>query len=60
MAFEPGQGGIDEDGAEGGAETGSKTFETDLDWVGREDVAEEQREEVEERVEVHAFGESVI
>jgi hypothetical protein len=33
---------------------GSKTLETNLDWVGWEDIVEECWEEVEHAVEVHA------
>lgn len=55
MAFEPGEGGVDEDGAKSRAETGCESFETDLDWVGWEDPAEEEREEIEQGVEIHAY-----
>ena len=56
-AFEPGQCGIDEDGAEGRAEARCETLQADLNWVRWEDVVEEDGKEVEHGVEVHAWVE---
>lgn len=50
-AFEPCEGCVDKDGAEGGAQTGCEATQTDLHWVGWEHIVEECGEEVEHGVE---------
>lgn len=60
MAFEPGQSGIREDGTKGRAETGRQASETDFNWIGIKDGAEFQREEVEHRIEVHAWVGTIV